>query len=412
MPLRVRGGDERGAARRTLAVRVAGSAVRRRGLNVGHRDWHGRVVDDEENPRVGAQCFHRLLQQRLAREPLNEVSEREDRVVVELHDVGALAHRRVDALPLTHLFLLVQLRREQAQSVSELRAGVEAEQEPRERVVAAVQPEKHFVALVFGCRAVLRNVLEQRPRPPIRRGLVHQRFHVGFELLGNGVELLVVLQVRQRVLDDDLRHGALDPVADVELLVALQRVAVLPLLRRPHDPVHQQGRVAQLHQHFGVRLDVLLEERLQMLLQRVARQERRVVVLVVDRAPGPDRRENVAVGVPHAAVGKRRDVYAHGHVHSLLRREPLHELVHRRTRALGRGHARGHGIYQDRRPVRSTTMCRSIPGRVLCSLGLFILITVSRKNYPNHRYLHRHQLFVYQSRLLFLLNLPFVRRSK
>jgi len=260
----------------------------------------------------------------------------------------------------------VQLRREQAQSVSELRAALEAEQEPRERVVAAVQPEEHFVALVVGRRAVLRNVLEQRPRPPIRRGLVPQLFHVGVEQLGNGVELLVVLQVRQRVLDDDLRHGALDPVADVELLVALQGVAVLPLLRRPHDPVHQQRRVAQLHQHFGVRLDVLLEERLQMLLQRVARQERRVVVLVVDRAPRPDRRQNVAVGVPHAAVGKRRDVDAHGHVDSLLRREPLHQLVHRRT--FRRGHARGHGIYQDRRPVRSTNA--GVRGRALCSLGL------------------------------------------
>jgi len=67
------------------------------------------------------------------------------------------------------------------------------------------------------------------------------------QLLLNGIELLVASQIRQRVLDDDLRHGALDAVADVEFFVSLQSIAVLPLLRSPYDPVHQQGGVAELH---------------------------------------------------------------------------------------------------------------------------------------------------------------------
>jgi hypothetical protein len=60
-------------------------------LHVRQSDWHGSVVDDKKDPIVAPQLFQGFFHDKPAWHVANEVPKLENSVVVQLHDVRALA---------------------------------------------------------------------------------------------------------------------------------------------------------------------------------------------------------------------------------------------------------------------------------------------------------------------------------
>jgi hypothetical protein len=85
------------------------------------------------------------------------------------------------------------------------------------------------------------DVSEEDAGPLVGGWVSSELLHTLLELFLDFREVLVVLEEGEHVLKHNIAYGALDAVADVELLVALERVAVLPDLCGLEDPVDEYG---------------------------------------------------------------------------------------------------------------------------------------------------------------------------